>query len=880
MGFMASAFAGGLAKGYLQGKEQRRQAAIAERELKIKEENLALSRQIMEKDQQNNNLTMQLETRDQFLDQMSDEGLVRAGSGLRFTAAGDADSSAYYHFSPVKGKDDKLDYEKTNFLNLQRLNSEIQGPNGAAIKQAIIENPDAWAKLVTQYYDGTSKFQSGLEDGELMRMYMLRLSPLSAEEMKTKTTRDMSIFNPLLENFKDLGTAYGNKSLTDYIKERNQLQLQNAHKKSDGSYAYYKHKDGKVSLIKKDAKTIGGVPINKEQINSLNTIGVIDFSNSKNKSFNHIISVSQALDQLKEVSPAARAGASVLFMEEDLGFDLVADQGSAVSANSLAMKKLYDNTKLMFSESSGNEEDHGYIPLGIREQMTDAATLAFYTKNLAKDAIVVDSTNNLTTARVKNTFIQGKASKPVITNATATITTATSGIENVHYILDLQAGIPIEFLKSGQIGSGGFDLLFRLGKGFQNVTELFGSDLFKSGLNINDQNMVKGKLAEVDSEINTLREGGFDSSAVSGQLAETLSKAENDYSQNVSDLIRSQKRGDFLTAAKGDKALASKIFEARMEIEAQKIRLAFRLASIVQGGGSGGGRTISNADFEVIYNSLYKSGTGQTLTNALLRVRHELLKSKVRAKNILNYGGMGVHTQVSAFSDAYLDRAYSEANGLMRNGQAYVYDSTASPEERSQDIMATTAMTKQQTTLADANVSTMTDQGINLFGLNKESDQFKELSSLSTQIDFNSTDEEVKQKNLQYANLVIDYLLPSFSATTFDKNRYASSEEDQLSSVFRNFSEAGDLESLRNKLREGQGGYGRELENINKTLVKGISYGFDRNFNVIGPNIPTDKAQGMVDEFMYNRGTKASGVNEEFLNILYNRIQQEIGTVD
>ena len=112
--------------------------------------------------------------------------------------------------------------------------------------------------------------------------------------------------------------------------------------------------------------------------------------------------------------------------------------------------------------------------------------------------------------------------------------------------------------------------------------------------------------------------------------------------------------------------------------------------------------------------------------------------------------------------------------------------------------MATTAMTKQQTTLADANVSTMTDQGINLFGLNKESDQFKELSSLSTQIDFNSTDEEVKQKNLQYANLVIDYLLPSFSATTFDKNRYASSEEDQLSSVFRNFSEAGDLESLRN----------------------------------------------------------------------------------
>ena len=47
MGFMASAFAGGLAKGYLQGKEQRRQDAVAERELKIREDDLALRREII-----------------------------------------------------------------------------------------------------------------------------------------------------------------------------------------------------------------------------------------------------------------------------------------------------------------------------------------------------------------------------------------------------------------------------------------------------------------------------------------------------------------------------------------------------------------------------------------------------------------------------------------------------------------------------------------------------------------------------------------------------------------------------------------------------------------------------------------------------------------
>lgn len=53
MGFMASAFAGGVAKGYLAGKERRRQNALAEREFNLKEKNYELQQKILENNVRN-----------------------------------------------------------------------------------------------------------------------------------------------------------------------------------------------------------------------------------------------------------------------------------------------------------------------------------------------------------------------------------------------------------------------------------------------------------------------------------------------------------------------------------------------------------------------------------------------------------------------------------------------------------------------------------------------------------------------------------------------------------------------------------------------------------------------------------------------------------
>ena len=114
-----------------------------------------------------------------------------------------------------------------------------------------------------------------------------------------------------------------------------------------------------------------------------------------------------------------------------------------------------------------------------------------------------------------------------------------------------------------------------------------------------------------------------------------------------------------------------KVYILRMRAEGIKVRTAFRIASLVQGGGTGGGRTISNQDFEVIYNSLFKTpGTPQAFTAAMAQVRHEMLKQKVAADTYLEYRQFGFTAANDAvdLAKAYLDAQMSEH---YQTGNAY-----------------------------------------------------------------------------------------------------------------------------------------------------------------------------------------------------------------
>jgi hypothetical protein len=879
MGFMASAFAGGVAKGYLAGKERRRQNALAEREFNLKEKNYELQQAMLENDIKNNNLERKMEEASLAQEINDAQGLIRAGSGLIYTSAGDTEGTKYLHFDTKKGKDDKLDYEKTAFLNIQRLNNELKGPNGEALKAAIAENPEAWSQLVTGYYDGLSTFQGNLDEGELSRMYMLRLSPMSSTEMESGKTQDMELFSPLLDSFQSLGTAYNNKSLEEYIKERNQVQLANTFKRSDGSYAFYRHKDGRVSLIKKDAKKVGNINISEDQKRSLTKMGVIDFSNPQNKEFNSVFAVAQALNQVPNIDDSVRAGASVLFMEDNkINFADVASLGTGVSANSEDMGVLYDQTKNLMTEII-RESGTGYIPIAARKAMAKTIALGYFTKQVAPDTLIVDTTNNLTTARIKPNYLANAASPTVIGNAESQRTTARDGIAAVEYILNLQSQIPIEFLKSGQTGAGLFDTGYRIGKGLQNIKEFFSNiDTIFSGdqqLSPKTKSILADSFYTTESEITR---SGYDVAAGIGtDYGAKVRQAQIDYKNNVDSLMIAKSEGVFLKAANGNQSLADDMFEKRMLIEASKIRLAFNLASLVQGGGAGGGRTISNADFEVIYNSLYRSGTGKTLVNALLRVRHELTKAEVRADNLFNYGGMGVHGDISAITDAYLDRAYSEANGLMRGGKAYIYDSNQSADVRSQDILATTQQAPEQRTLTNYNFSNINDENLSDLGLSKNDSEFQELANLSVNVNFNNPDENQKKINTQYDKKVIEYVLPNIATSLIND---PSDPFKKGIDEFRGSYDLTNLDAAREDLRRKKPAKYISDElilPIRSDLISTLRLNVDRNGQMIGPNIPLDRATFLVDEFMYkyNDQDQIVGLNDEFLDALFQRIQQD-----
>jgi hypothetical protein len=879
MGFMASAFAGGVAKGYLAGKERRRQNALAEREFNLKEKNYELQQAMLENDIKNNNLERKMEEASLAQEINDAQGLIRAGSGLIYTSAGDTEGTKYLHFDTKKGKDDKLDYEKTAFLNIQRLNNELKGPNGEALKAAIAENPEAWSQLVTGYYDGLSTFQGNLDEGELSRMYMLRLSPMSSTEMESGKTQDMELFSPLLDSFQSLGTAYNNKSLEEYIKERNQVQLANTFKRSDGSYAFYRHKDGRVSLIKKDAKKVGNINISEDQKRSLTKMGVIDFSNPQNKEFNSVFAVAQALNQVPNIDDSVRAGASVLFMEDNkINFADVASLGTGVSANSEDMGVLYDQTKNLMTEII-RESGTGYIPIAARKAMAKTIALGYFTKQVAPDTLIVDTTNNLTTARIKPNYLANAASPTVIGNAESQRTTARDGIAAVEYILNLQSQIPIEFLKSGQTGAGLFDTGYRIGKGLQNIKEFFSNiDTIFSGdqqLSPKTKSILADSFYTTESEIT--RSGYYVAAGIGTDYGAKVRQAQIDYKNNVDSLMIAKSEGVFLKAANGNQSLADDMFEKRMLIEASKIRLAFNLASLVQGGGAGGGRTISNADFEVIYNSLYRSGTGKTLVNALLRVRHELTKAEVRADNLFNYGGMGVHGDISAITDAYLDRAYSEANGLMRGGKAYIYDSNQSADVRSQDILATTQQAPEQRTLTNYNFSNINDENLSDLGLSKNDSEFQELANLSVNVNFNNPDENQKKINTQYDKKVIEYVLPNIATSLIND---PSDPFKKGIDEFRGSYDLTNLDAAREDLRRKKPAKYISDElilPIRSDLISTLRLNVDRNGQMIGPNIPLDRATFLVDEFMYkyNDQDQIVGLNDSFLDALFQRIQQD-----
>ena len=79
---------------------------------------------------------------------------------------------------------------------------------------------------------------------------------------------------------------------------------------------------------------------------------------------------------------------------------------------------------------------------------------------------------------------------------------------------------------------------------------------------------------------------------------------------------------------------------------------------MVQGGGAGGGRTISNNDYEAIYKSLFSAGTGEAFDRVIMLARQEMAKAMMRAKINHEYGGLGIQRELGNVADRIMEDSF------------------------------------------------------------------------------------------------------------------------------------------------------------------------------------------------------------------------------
>jgi hypothetical protein len=670
MGFMASAFAGGLAKGFLAGKQRRAEDARYEREFNQRQEQIDNQLKIAK-------LNSQVTGNEQTIEEQkiaTQSGLVNAGNGL-FTTNARNHQIGYFHPDEVKDGT-KTDKEATAYKRFTHFNSiynsdTVEGKN---LRKAYKENVDGYNAYLTELYDAMSTIREPDQDADsntLFRMHMIRLSPMSGESLDS--IRDRETYGRLLKDISDVGNGV---SLEDYIKNRNMNQLNLAMKKQDGNYAYKLiNKNGiETYELYKMNNINDGVPVSTDESKTISQLGYLDLSNptQSQKDFITSLKLSQSLQDAGTEDEIVKTVASLLYDQKDnLNLGHLFDMGKNITSRDDFVKHLIQKTEGILDIVSPSKEIGGgkIKNLTEREAIAESAVLAFFIDKVAPVSYTLQrSGGEFLFQRVK---VDNPLKKEDISAATRSIDTADQGIGSIEDILTRSLSIKDEFLQSGQAYSEIFDVGFRAVDAVKKGLAFFsGENNLANDLTQNEQkfliSQVQSDMGFAENEMLKLQQDG---TLNVPKMQSYLTDVNKLYNNNINQILRQKQRGSFLAAAEGNESEAERIFRTRMEIESIKVRLAFQLASLVQGGGTGGGRTISNADFEVIYKSLYKGGTGDILKSNLLLVRHELSKARFRARMKQQYGKLGRHEQMSRIGVAFLDASFNRATG--RNIEEY-----------------------------------------------------------------------------------------------------------------------------------------------------------------------------------------------------------------
>ena len=639
-GFRTPAFAGGMAKGFMNARYQAEQNALEREKIefdkkKIEEAAKNARDQVAAINQKTKLETFQ-PTNLQLLNPASD-GVTQGDQGF------------YYEPKARTGESES----SLAFRQLVAFESQLGAKDGEALKALYAKDPNSVIDYLNDRYIKASSFRKEQDDDEYTSGYLIRVNPLKQSGSKD-LDKFKNIFSLTGDSFKNSVSSRNQQIFGEMLGEKynlgsDQLKYFTRKEQIEGTdefinKVYIYNKSDKTPKITKDFTQISA-----EQFQEIAAKGFMDGSFMTDSAFGQILSTVKATGTLGNIDTNTIQNGYILSNESDItGIEDMYNAVNTLYSGSDSVQKYVQASDVAFKV---NGYTYDYTPNRnpyAKEESALAAAFSVFIGNpssgtfngLAGNAYKVSQEGNKYRFSLKHNDL--KATDDEIELANLTISASDEGIANIDRLLDINSQIVALGGKNVRVGSYATSDIANFTQKYSEVLGNMRQLIFPDS---------SGTVASIEA---AMAEFADKSAGVDSRTKTKLGSIQAAYAKNIKEIE------DEFGGKQDDRSKA--MYLLRSEAEGIKVRLAFKLASLVQGGGKGGGRTISNADFEVIFNSLYKSGTADGYEKNILRAMHELQRARVQGKIIRTYGGSGMHNDLLNVANAVLDAHYQRNN--------------------------------------------------------------------------------------------------------------------------------------------------------------------------------------------------------------------------
>tara|TARA_X000001388_G_scaffold77579_1_gene79180 strand:+ start:650 stop:3613 length:2964 start_codon:yes stop_codon:yes gene_type:complete len=572
-------------------------------------------------------------------------------------------------FEYIKGDEDsaqnslEIIKQVENFLDPQSINAKN-------IQQAISENGSPFEDLVIKHMDNLSRMQQYKIDDKVLgsKTLMPLVMPL---EPNGVTNIDQ--YTNLMNTFKMLKSK--NMPFLDYAKDLQNTSLTAAGynlKDLENNPIYYSlDENNNLIVYNKDPAAVEGFKVDPSNVSVAENMFTTATSPNENnfKKQLYILKASEIIDTDQNTVTIA---SSLIDPEVNkaIGFSKVNHNSSATGSEMINLVKA---TSSMAVQLNPDENFAGIRSVKNTRLKVNGVVAAHFVQNsgkyfnLRKDR--GETIITLNPQYANNIINLQDSSNTKIKQENASFLRI--GKEGVSIINDIfRADDDIKklggeaFRLSTAVTGPIFDTVSITKKVLSNITGVI-SNL---GLSKANTDYFTQELNNIDALQNAayygdealLKAGTTGLGAANNaQAKENVDLAYTSYNQEMTNLNTQFKNGD----------VTEEIYAARARAEGLKVRLAFKLASLVQGGGTGG-RTISNQDYEVIVKSLYGK-TNRSFRENLNIVRHTLFKSQVGAEIFKRFAGTGTQDEMINLAESYIDADFNARSGTNFNSNSY-----------------------------------------------------------------------------------------------------------------------------------------------------------------------------------------------------------------